>query len=121
MQFDVDINGKFSDVFFKVRSLLLELEGIKEIKNVKQTSYRDRSCRTVCMMRGRGDVFVLAFAQGARLQTKYPFLKGHGKVVRHVYFKNTDDIDHYPLREMLEETIILNLEDIELKKLKRAL
>lgn len=73
MQYDIDIEGKFSDLFIHLRKIILGYEGVKEIKNEKQTSYRDSYGRTVCMMRSRGDVFVLAFSQGSKLQDKYPF------------------------------------------------
>lgn len=121
MQFDKDIQGTYSGIFRKIRSIILSYEGVKEIKNAKQTTYQDCYGRTVCMMRGRDKSFVLAFAQGSRLKTKYPFLEGCGKVVRHIHFQKIDDVDETQLREMFEDALILNIEDIELKKLKRSL
>jgi len=38
MQFDKDINGKYADIFLKLRAILLSHKEISEIKNAKQTS-----------------------------------------------------------------------------------
>lgn len=119
LQYDKDMNGEFSALFMKLRTIIMSYEGIKEIKNAKQTSYRDVYCRTVVMMRNRGDVFVVAFTQGANLMQKYPFLEGCGKIVRHLYFKTVDDVDESLLREMIEESLVLNMEAVELNKLKK--
>jgi hypothetical protein len=70
------------------------------------------------MMRSRGDLFVVAFGKGAKLQEKYPMLKGTGKVVRHLYFKDIEELDETLLREMIEESLILNIEAYEMKKLR---
>jgi len=70
------------------------------------------------MLRSRGDVFVVAFGKGAKLQEKYPILKGTGKIVRHLYFKTLDEVDEKLLREMIEESMILGLEAHERKILR---
>lgn len=121
MQFDLDIKGKFSEIFLHIREIIMCFDGVQEIKNAKQTSYRDSTGRAVCMMRSKDDMLVLAFAQGSKLQEKYPFLEGCGKIVRHMYFKDINEVDDNLLKEMFEETIVLNLEDVELKKLKKDL
>ena len=121
MQYDIDINGKYSDIFIKLRNIILNYEGIYEIKNVKQTTYHDTYGRAVCMLRGRREHFILAFAQGYKLQEKYPFLKGYGKIVRHLYYKDLHEIDELILREIFTESLLLNLEAVELKKFKRVL
>lgn len=121
MQFDKDIQGTHSRIFRKIRSIILSFEGIKEIKNANQTTYKDRYGRTVCMMRGRDESFVLALAQGSKLEAKYPFLEGCRKIVRHLHFKKINDVDETQLSEMFEDALILNIEDRELKKLKRSL
>jgi len=120
MQFDKDINGKYAEIFLKLREILLGYQDIKEIKNAKQTSYSD-SYAIVAMMRDRGDTFVFALGKGYALQEKYPFLKGSGKIVRHMYFSDISDINEDLVREIIEETMILNMETDERKRLKKNL
>ena len=55
--------------------------------------------------------------KGSKLQTLYPKLKGIGKIVRHLEFTNISDIDENEIREMIKESMILNMEDYELKQL----
>ena len=120
MQYDIDIKGEFADIFKAVRKILLSYPEIKELKNAKQTSYHDEY-GVVLMMRNRGDVFVVAFGKGAKLQEQYQMLKGKGKIVRHLYFKSIDEVDEALLREMIEESFILGMEAFELKMLKKSL
>ena len=117
MQYDIDIKGEFADIFRAIRKILLSYPQIKELKNAKQTSYSDEY-GVVAMLRSRGDVFVVAFGKGAKLQEKYPILKGTGKIVRHLYFKTLDEVDEKLLREMIEESMILGLEAHERKILR---
>ena len=120
MQYNIDIHGEFSVIFKKIRAILLSYTQIKEIKNAKQTSYHDEY-GVIVMMRTKGDVFVVAFGKGAKLQEQYPMLQGSGKIVRHLYFKHLEEVDEKLLRQMLEESFILGMEAYELKKLKEGL
>jgi len=120
LQYNIDIHGKFSVIFKKIRAILLSYSQIKELKNAKQTSYHDEH-GVVVMMRTKGDVLVVAFGKGSKLQERYPMLKGSGKIVRHLYFKMIDELDENLLREMIEESFILGMEADELKKLREAL
>jgi len=120
MQFDKDINGKYAEIFLKLREILLSFSEIKETKNAKQTSYRDEYA-VVAMMRDRGDTFVVSLGKGYLLQEKYPFLEGNGKIVRHLYFSDISDIDEGLLRGIIEETLILNIEAHEMKRLRKQL
>jgi hypothetical protein len=117
MQYDLDMKGKFADIFKSIRKILLSYTQIKEIKNAKQTSYSDEY-GMIIMMRTRGNVFVVAFGKGAKLQEKYPILQGTGKIVRHLYFKTLDEIDEKLLREMIEESMVLGMEAYEMNILK---
>jgi len=117
MQYDLDMKGKFADIFKTIRAILLSYPQIKEIKNAKQTSYSDEY-GMIIMMRTRGNVFVVAFGKGAKLQEKYPMLQGTGKIVRHLYFKTLDEVDEKLLREMIEESMILSMEAYEMNILK---
>ena len=120
MQFDKDINGKYAEIFLKLREILLSFPEIKETKNAKQTSYRDNYA-IVAMIRDRGDRFVMSLGKGVALLKKYPFLQGDGKIVRHLYFTNMADVDEALIREIIEETLILNMEAYELKRLRKQL
>ena len=120
MQYDVDIRGEFADIFKFIRKILLSYPEIKELKNAKQTSYHDEY-GVVVMMRNRGDVFVVAFGKGSKLQEKYPMLQGSAKIVRHLYFKSVDEVDEKLLREMIEESLILGIEAFEIRELRKIL
>ena len=120
MQFDKDIKGDFSEIFLKLRAIFLSYDSITEFKNAKQTSYSD-SYGVVVMMRDRGDKLVLSLGKGVALEKKYPFLEGNGKIVRHIYFKNINELDEALIREIIEETLILNMEAFELKLLKKEI
>jgi hypothetical protein len=117
VQYDIDIKGEFAGIFKTIRKILLSYPQIKEIKNDKQTSYSD-TYGVVAMLRGRRDIFVVAFGKGAKLQERYPMLKGSGKTVRHLYFNTLDEVDEKLLCEMIEESLILNMEAHERKILR---
>ena len=120
MQYDLEIKGEFSDIFKAIRKILLFYPQIKELKNARQTSYSDEY-GVIIMMRTKGDTFVVAFGKGHKLQVAYPMLQGSGKIVRHLYFKDVDEIDEAVLREMIEESFILGMEAFELKMLRKSL
>jgi len=120
MQFNKDINGDFRDIFIKLRDIVLSFDDIVEIKNAKQTSYRD-DYAMVLMMRGRDDKFVVSFGKGRELCGKYPSLLGDAKIVRHLYFKTVNDIDEKLIRDIIEDTIILNIEAFERKSFRKML
>ena len=119
MQFDKDIAGKFSELFLKLRSIILSFEEMSELKNAHQTSYRDGYGRVICILRTDEEKLTWVLGQGAKLEDKYPFLEGNGKIVRHLYFKKLDEINEDLIREILEESFILNIEAVELKKLRK--
>jgi len=54
-------------------------------------------------------------------ETKYPFLQGSGKIVRHLYFKSIKEIDKKLICEIIEESLVLNMEANELKILRKLL
>jgi len=116
-QYDIDSRGKFTALFKAIRKIILSYPQITEVKNAKQTSYADKYGMVV-MIRSKNDKFVVAFAKGAVLQEKYPMLQSKGKIVRHLYYKNTEDLDEALLREILEESFILGMEAYEMKVLK---
>jgi len=119
-QYDIDRQGEFTKLFKAIRKILLSYPELKEVKNAKQTSYADEYGMVV-MIRSRSDRFVVAFGKGYKLQEKYPMLEGTGKIVRHLYYRRLEDLDEALLREMIEESFVLNMEAYELKQLKNSL
>jgi len=119
VQFDKDIQGKFSDVFLKLRSIILSIEEMSELKNAHQTSYRDGYKRVICILRTDEEKLTLVLGQGAKLENRYPFLEGQGKIVRHLYFKHVDEVNEELIKEILEESMVLNIEAVELKRLRK--
>lgn len=117
MQYDLDIKSKYAQIFKTIRKILLSYPQIKEFKNAKQTSYSDEY-GVVVMMRSKKEHLVVAFGRGYKLQEKFPKLQGSGKIVRHLYFKESDRVDEALLREMIEESFILGLEADEIKRLR---
>ena len=84
MQFDHDLQSPYADLFLRLRNLFLSFDEIHEIKNANQTSYKDTIGYAIVLMRVREEGLRLTFAQGAKLQSQYPFLRGEGKVVRYL-------------------------------------
>ena len=117
MQYDLDIKGKHARIFKIIRKILLSYPQIREFKNLKQTSYGDEY-GVIIMMRSKSEHLVVAFGKGYKLQEKFPVLQGSGKIVKHLYFKESDNIDEALLRQMIEESFILGLEADEIKRLK---
>ena len=103
-----------------MRKIVLSYKQIEEIRNAKQTSFRDEY-GVVVMLRVKGDKLVAAFGKGSKLQDRYPELEGSGKIVRHLYFKSIDEVNEKLIREILQESFILNMEAFELKALKPRL
>jgi hypothetical protein len=120
MQYDIDRQGVFAELFKAIRKILLSYPQLKEVKNAKQTSYADEYSMVV-MIRSRTDRFVVAFGKGYKLQEKYPMLEGSGKIVRHLYYRSLEELDEVLLREIIEESLILNMEAFEMKELKKVL
>jgi hypothetical protein len=118
MQFDIDKKGQHAEIFLKLREIVMDFKGIREKKNAKQTAYYDRYS-AICFLRGNEEKFTLSLAKGALLQEQYPFLQGEGKVARHIYYHDIKDIDEALLREIIKETMILNMEQHEIKRLRR--
>jgi len=122
MQFNIDSHSEFKEIFTKLREVFLSYPQIKEKRNAKQTAYYD-ACSAIGFLRPHNDgmSYCLSLANGHTLQKNYPMLKGNGKIARHLYFKCSDDIDVPFIREIIEESLVLNIEKSERKKLKKKL
>jgi hypothetical protein len=117
MQFDIDKKGQHAEIFLKLQEIVLSFKGVREQKNAKQTAYYDRYS-AICFLRGNDEKFTLSLAKGALLQENYPFLQGDGKVARHIYYHDISEVDEAIVREIIQETMILNMEEYEMKKLR---
>jgi len=118
VQFEIDSRGRFADIFLEIRDIVLSVDGIREQKSAKQTAYYS-DYSAICFLRSNEHMLTLALAQGAKLQERYPFLEGDGKIVRHIYFYDGSVVDRELISAIIEESVILTLEQYELKRLKR--
>ncbi len=105
------------DIFDRVEEIVLEFKGVKRKESTNQVTYKDRY-QSVLHLRVDTEKVTIAFARGAQLKEKYSFLEGDGVVVRHWYIYNRSNLDEGLLKEIIKETMILNMENYELKKLK---
>ncbi len=105
------------EIFKKIRSIILSFKGVSESKSANQVAFKD-DYSTVLMLREYENRVIIILAKGAVLQERYPFLKGDAKVVRHMDIYKMGDLDEGLLREIIKESMILNMENYELKKLK---
>ena len=116
-QYDLDLQSPQATLFKSLHKIICDFPQIKEIKNAKQTSYKD-SYSTVCMMRVRNKKVHLSFANGAKMQETFTELLGKGKIVRYLEFIDTKEIKEKRLQMMIQESLLLNMEKYELRKLR---
>ena len=117
MQYNLDIRSPQAEVFKALRKIICQDKQIKEIKNTKQTSYKD-AYSTVCMMRVRQGKVHLSFANGFKMQETFTELLGEGKIVRYLEFIGIEEIQTERLKAMIAESLLLNMEKYELRKLR---
>ncbi len=121
MQFDVDIKGKYKDIFVTLKDIILSFDDIYMKKNENQTAFYDQYS-AVCFLRPnktKKDCYCLSLAKGYKLQEIFPSLIGDALITRHINFKKIDDIDKSLIKQLIKETMILNMESFELKKLRK--
>ncbi len=121
MQFDHDLQSPYADLFLRLRDLIRSFDEIHEVKNAKQTSYKNSNGYAIILMRVREDGLRLTFAQGAKLQSQYPCLRGRGKVVRYLLVHDEKEVDEKRLKEMISESLVLTLEHEEMRILRAQL
>lgn len=119
MQFDVDSNGKYADIFLKLRDIVLSFNEIREVKNAHQNSYYDQYS-SVCFLRTTNEGLTFALANGAVLSEKFPMLVGKQKIVRHLYFKTLESIDESLVKKIIEESLILNIEKDAIRGMRKS-
>ena len=116
-QYNLDLQSPQAILFKALRKIICNFPQIKEIKNAKQTSYKD-GYSTVCMMRVRNKKVHLSFANGAKMQETFTELLGEGKIVRYLEFIAIEEIQTKRLKAIIEESLLLNMEKYELRKLR---
>lgn len=117
MQYEIDITSEHRNLFLYLREIILSHIKISEVKNAKQTSYKD-GYSTVCMMRVRQGLVRVSFANGTKMQEQFPLLKGDSKIVRYLEFREVKEVDVELFEAMIKESLILNLEKYELRLLR---
>lgn len=108
------------ETYKKVQEIVLSFSGVKVKKSTNQLTYKDKY-QSILHLRKYDEKVTIAFAKGAQLQKDYPFLEGDGSVVRHWNLYTVDDLDEGFLREMIQESMILNVEHYEMKKMRKKL
>ncbi len=118
MQFDLDIRSDHSELFLHLRSIILSFHEIKEKKNAKQTSYYDEYS-AICFLRVRQGKVRLSFANGASLKKQFQTLLGESKIVRYLEFTTINDVDKVLIKEMINESLLLNIEKKAVREMKK--
>jgi len=118
MQYDSDIRSDHKELFLHLRSVILSFDAIREKKNAKQTSYYDEHA-AVCFLRVREERVRLSFANGAKMKERFCALLGDAKIVRYIEFSTIDDVDSEFIKEMIEESLLLNIEKAALRELRK--
>ena len=121
MRFDHDLQSSYAEVFLSLRELILAFDELTEHKITNQTSYKDADGMAIVLMKVREEGVRLVFGRGAQLQKKYPFLQGKGKTVRYLVLDTVEAIDAVPLREMIQESLILAVEHRHMRRLRGRL
>lgn len=112
MQFERD---QHHPLFIRARQVCLA-QNLREQKSENITSYFARE-GGVCYLRIKNGALIIGLFRGAALQAEYPFLTGKGKVLRQWIVQDT--LDETLLNELIEKTVILNIEAEEKRRFKR--
>lgn len=91
MQFDIDLESEYKELFLSARKLLLESYKLEETKKNRITTYSNDK-GGVCHMRTMKHGIDIGFLKGVHMEDKYKLLTGTGKVMR-VLPMSTLDVD----------------------------
>jgi hypothetical protein len=113
------IKDEHKDMFLKLKKIILSFDGIKLRKNQNQNAFYDKY-RVIVMIRSTSneDVLTTSWGQGAKLENSFKVFSGDGKYVRHIKYNNINQINDKLIKELIIESMTLNMEAYELKKLK---
>ncbi len=98
MQFDIDMESKHKNLFLETRKYLLSLEGVKEIKKERITTYSNAK-GGLCHLRTMAHGIDIGFLKGVKIVDTMELLTGKGKTLRVL-----------PLKEYNEEIISFYME-----------
>lgn len=114
MQFDKDLNSEFSEVFLKVRSILLK-HNLQELQRENITSYFSEE-GGICYLRTTKDKLVMGVFKGSLLEEKFPLINNGQKIIRHLYFRTLKDVKNDIINDIVKDSIIINIEKYEQRK-----
>ena len=81
MQYEKDMQSPFVALFQEIRSMLLNLEGIEEIRKTRITTYIGKKS-ALCHLRTTKQGVDIGFLKGAKFEDEYGRLSGDGKTLR---------------------------------------
>ena len=116
------IRDEHRDMFLKLKKLILSFDGMKLRQSTNQNAFYSK-CRVVVMIRSTSneDCLTTSWGQGSKLEENFKVFSGNGKYVRHIKYNNIEQIDAPLLKELIQESIILNMEALEMLKIKNHL
>lgn len=91
MQYDIDIQSVYKNLFLDVRKLLLSNTEITETKKERITTYSNKNSG-ICHLRTTSKGVDIGFLKGVHLEDKLSLLHGKGKLVRVVSLKGYHEI-----------------------------
>jgi hypothetical protein len=124
MQFDIDASSEQSELFFKVRDLIMNEIGDEVYEKLSDniTSYfsSDDALKNqgFCYLRTKDDYVHIGWFRGVFIEDKYGFLFGNGKRIRGHIIKKLDKKQKDAIKYYINETKGYIIEHNELKKLK---
>jgi len=84
-------------------------------------SLSDRLAESFCMIPIYSKHLNLGFNKGAILPDPANLLKGTGKLIRHIPITTKDDYRNQDVKTLIENAIQLELENMDMKKLKKGM
>jgi len=119
MQFDKDMDGKYSELFLYIREILLSYEDMKEVKKANITSYFCEGSG-ICYLRTYETGLTIALFKGVHLEDRHNLLSGDGKTIRHMYMNKKQAIKKVVLQEYFQDAIVYNIEKKEKELIAKA-
>lgn len=102
MQYDIDIQSVYKNLFLDIKNLLLSIPNIIETKKEKITTYSDEN-GGICHLRTTSKGVDIGFLKGVYFEDKLSLLHGKGKLVRVVSLKGYHEIVLlYYIRQAIE-------------------
>lgn len=96
MQYDLDMQSEYKELFLELRGYLLSIEGMIEIKKTRINTYAtDKG--GICHMRTMPYGVDIGFLKGAKFTDTYGVLTGTGKAMRVLQIRelNKSVVEHY--------------------------